>query len=99
MNLSSIEVRVLGALIEKEITTPEYYPLSLNALVNACNQKNNREPVMALAEADVRTALFELENAGMVGVLNDSRATKFEHLTYLKLDLRRPEVAVLGLLL
>src|ERR1700760_775055 len=99
MNLSSIEIRVLGALIEKEITTPEYYPLSLNALVNACNQKNNREPVMSLGEADVRTALFEMEQSGLVRVLNDSRATKFEHLAYSKLDLRRPEIAMLGLLL
>ena len=90
---------MLGALIEKEITTPEYYPLSLNATLNACNQKNNREPVMQMGEADVRTALFELEGAGWVRVLNDSRATKFEHLVYSKLDLRRPEVALLGLLL
>jgi hypothetical protein len=99
LNLNPVEVRVLGALIEKEITTPEYYPLSLNALVNACNQKNNREPVMQLSEADVRTALFEMENAGLVRVLNDSRATKFEHLAYSKLELRRPEIAMLGLLL
>lgn len=94
-----VEARVLGALIEKEITTPEYYPLTLNALVNAANQKNNREPVMSLSEADVRTALFELEQNGFVRVLNDSRATKFEHLLYSRLELRRPEVALLGLLL
>ena len=99
LNLSQNESRVLGALIEKEITTPEYYPLSLNALVNACNQKNNREPLMSLGEADVRTALFELENTGLVRVLNESRATKFEHLTYNKLNLRRPEIALIGLLL
>ena len=55
--LSDVEVRVLGALIEKDITTPDYYPLSLNALVNACNQKNNRDPVMALDEDSVRAAL------------------------------------------
>ena len=53
---SDVEVRVLGALIEKDITTPDYYPLSLNALVNACNQKNNRDPVMALNEDAVRAA-------------------------------------------
>lgn len=99
LTLNENELRALGALIEKEITTPEYYPLTLNALVNASNQKNNREPVMALGEADVRTALFELEGMGLVRVLNDSRATKFEHLTYSKLDLRRPEIAVIGLLL
>ena len=62
VELNEVEARVVGCLIEKEITTPEYYPLSLNALVNACNQKSSREPVMNLSEADVRTALFELEN-------------------------------------
>lgn len=61
VELNVVEARVLGALIEKEINTPEYYPLSLNALVNACNQKSSREPVMELSEADVRTALFELD--------------------------------------
>jgi uncharacterized protein YceH (UPF0502 family) len=55
--LNEVEVRVLGCLIEKEMTTPEYYPLSLNALTNACNQKSNRDPVMALAEEDVVRAL------------------------------------------
>ena len=59
--LTEIEIRVLGSLIEKDITTPDYYPLSLNALVNACNQKNNREPVMNLAEESVRTALATLQ--------------------------------------
>lgn len=97
--LNAIEVRVLGALIEKGITTPEYYPLSLNALVNACNQKSSREPVMELSEADVRTALFDLEQVGLVRVLSDARVSKFEHLAYGKLGLGRPEIAVLGLLL
>jgi uncharacterized protein len=55
--LDEVETRVLGALVEKDITTPDYYPLSLNALVNACNQKNNREPVMNLDENVVRQAL------------------------------------------
>lgn len=97
--LNAVEVRVLGALIEKGITTPEYYPLSLNALVNACNQKSSRDPVMELSEADVRSALFELEQMGMVRVLSDARVSKFEHLAYGKLSLGRPETAVLGLLL
>lgn len=97
--LTAVEVRVLGALIEKGITTPEYYPLSLNALVNACNQKSSRDPVMELSEADVRSALFELEQLGLVRVLADSRVSKFEHLAYGKLGLGRPETAVLGLLL
>lgn len=59
--ISEVEVRVLGSLIEKDITTPDYYPLSLNALVNACNQKNNRDPVMALDEESVRAAIDSLQ--------------------------------------
>ena len=97
--LNPIEQRVLGCLIEKEITTPEYYPLSLNALVNACNQKSSREPVMQLSEADVRTALFELEPLNLVRVIADARVSKFEHRAYDVLKLRRDEIAVLGLLL
>ena len=58
--LTPVEARVLGALIEKDITTPDYYPMSLNALVNACNQKNNRDPVMTLDENTVRDALYSL---------------------------------------
>ena len=99
LTLNVVEARVLGALIEKGITTSEYYPLSLNALVNACNQKSSRDPVMELSEADVRTALFDLEQSGLVRVLADGRVSKFEHLAYGKLGLGRPEIAVLGLLL
>ena len=66
-HLDPIEARVLGCLIEKEITTPEYYPLSLNALVNACNQKNNREPVMSLDENTVRDALSGLQTFNLAG--------------------------------
>jgi uncharacterized protein YceH (UPF0502 family) len=99
LTLNANEVRVLGALIEKGITTPEYYPMSLNAVVNACNQKSSRDPVMELSEADVRSALFELERLGVVRVLSDARVSKFEHLAYGKLSLGRPEIAVLGLLL
>ena len=97
--MTAAEVRVLGALIEKGITTPEYYPLSLNALVNACNQKSSRDPVMEMSEAEVRSALFELEQLGLVRVLADARVSKYEHLAYGKLALGRPETAVLGLLL
>jgi uncharacterized protein YceH (UPF0502 family) len=100
--LSAVEARVLGALMEKEITTPEYYPLSLNALVNACNQKSNREPVMELAEADVRGALFALEEMGLARTLAEARVSKFEHRVRDGLGgapLRRDEVAVLTLLL
>ena len=63
--LSEIEARVLGSLVEKELTTPEYYPLSLNALVNACNQKSNRDPVMKLDENAVSQALRSLDKEGL----------------------------------
>ena len=63
--LNPVEARVAGALVEKEITTPEYYPLSLNALVNACNQKSSRDPVTELTERDVRGALNSLEEMGL----------------------------------
>src|ERR1700746_2202372 len=79
--LTEIEARVLGSLIEKDITTPDYYPLSLNALVNACNQKNNRGPVMNLDEETVRQALGTLQEKRLAGPASgaDSRVTKFEH--------------------
>ena len=79
--LNDVEVRVLGALVEKDITTPDYYPLSLNALVNACNQKNNRDPVMMLDEDVVRDAVDSLQGQRLAGPANgaDSRVTKYEH--------------------
>ena len=97
--LNDVEARVVGVLVEKEITTPEYYPLSLNATLNACNQKSSREPVMELVEADVRTALFELDQMGLVRTVADSRVSKFEHRLRDVLNLRRDEVAVVCLLL
>ena len=99
VQLSVVEARVVGALMEKEITTPEYYPLSLNATLNACNQKSSREPVMELGESDVRTALFELSNAGLVRTDASARVSKFEHRMRDVLNLRRDEVAVVCLLL
>src|ERR1700694_3224172 len=80
IKLTETEVRVLGALIEKDITTPEYYPLSLNALVNACNQKTNRDPVMQLDEDAVRNALDSLQDQRVAGPARgaDSRVTKYE---------------------
>lgn len=99
VQLNEVEARVLGVLIEKEINTPEYYPLTLNAAVNACNQKSSREPVMNLSEADVRTALFELDQTGLVRTVAETRATKFEHRVRDVLNLRRDEVAVICLLL
>jgi uncharacterized protein len=97
--LDPTEARVLGSLIEKEITTPEYYPLSLNALVNACNQKSSREPVMQFDEVVVRQALSHLEDLDFAGRVHDSRVIKFEHHARQILDLRRPEIAALCLLL
>lgn len=99
--LNAVEARVLGALIEKEITTPEYYPLSLNALVNACNQKNNREPVMHLDEGEVRQALHRLEDDRLAGPRrgSDSRVTKYEHHLQEVFNFTRGEVAVLCVLL
>lgn len=96
MVLSVVEVRVLGALVEKDATTPDYYPLSLNALVNACNQKSNRDPVMTLDEITVRGALDSLHDRGLAGPAGgaDSRVTKYEHRLYDALKLGRREVAV-----
>lgn len=99
MTLDPVQVRVLGALIEKEITTPEAYPLSLNALINACNQKSSREPVMDLDEEQVRQALHALEDAGLVTISRDSRVPKFEHRIRTVLNLRRDETAILCLLM
>jgi uncharacterized protein len=99
--LNAVEARVLGALIEKEITTPEYYPLSLNALVNACNQKNNREPVMSLDEDAVRQALHGLEDDGLAGPRRggDSRVAKYEHRVQEVFNFTRGETAVMCVLL
>jgi hypothetical protein len=100
LQLSEIEVRVLGALIEKETTTPEYYPLSLNALVNACNQKSNRDPVMTLEEDAVRQALRSLSDQAMVrSAGGDSRVAKFEHRLNELYNFHRHEIAVLCVLL
>ena len=99
--LDDIEVRVLGSLIEKDITTPDYYPLSLNALVNACNQKNNREPVMTLDENTVRDALSSLQEKRLAGPASgaDSRVTKYEHRLQEVFNFDRRETAVLCVLL
>jgi len=99
--LTEIEARVLGALIEKDITTPDYYPLSLNALVNACNQKNNREPVMTLDESAVRDALSSLQEKRLAGPASgaDSRVTKYEHRSQEVFNFDRREIAILCVLL
>jgi uncharacterized protein YceH (UPF0502 family) len=99
--LTEIEVRVLGSLIEKDITTPDYYPLSLNALVNACNQKNNREPVMTLDEGSVSQALATLQEKRLAGPASgaDSRVTKYEHRLQEVFNFDRREIAILCVLL
>ena len=98
--LTEIEIRVLGALIEKDITTPDYYPLSLNALVNACNQKNNRDPVMNVGEEAVRQALYGLQEKRLAGPTSsaDSRVTKYEHRLQEVFNFSRSEIAIMCVL-
>lgn len=95
--LSEIETRILGALVEKELTTPDYYPLSLNALVNACNQKSNRDPEMHLDDASVSDALRSLDKEGLAGRADsmDGRVTKYEHRLQEAFNFDRRETAVL----
>jgi len=99
--LTPAQARVLGALVEKEVTTPDYYPLSLNALINACNQRSNREPVMNLDEDDVRQALHGLEAKGLAGRARnaDGRVTKYEHWLGEAFNFSRAETALLCVLL
>jgi hypothetical protein len=99
--LDASEVRVLGSLLEKEITTPDYYPLSLNALVNACNQKSNREPVVSYDEETVARALEELRAKGLAVRVTggDNRVPKHGQRFTEKLNLGRREAAVLCVLM
>ncbi len=98
--LNQVEVRVLGCLIEKELATPEYYPLSLNALVSACNQKSNRDPVLELAEDDVVRALDALRFKQLALVSAEGgRVPKYRHALVEKLRLSPAELALLGELL
>ncbi|MGA8743735.1 MAG: YceH family protein [Terracidiphilus sp.] len=101
IKLSTGEARVLGALVEKEITTPDYYPLTLNALINACNQRSNREPVMDLDEDDTRQALHGLENKQLAGRARsaDGRVTKYEHWLGEAFNFSRAETALICVLL
>ena len=95
--LTEVETRVLGSLVEKDLTTPDYYPLSLNALVNACNQKSNRDPMMNLNENAVSQALRSLEKEGLAGPADgmDNRVTKFEHRLQEAFNFDRREIAIL----
>lgn len=105
MQLSSYELRVLGALIEKEITTPDLYPLSLNALQAATNQRSSRDPILDLTEDDLRQALHSLEDRGLASPArgglsgSSSRVSKYEQHARTVLNLRRDETALLCLLL
>ena len=99
--LNDVETRVLGSLVEKDVTTPDYYPLSLNALVHACNQKNNRDPIMNLDEEAVHQALSTLQEKRLAGPTSsaDSRVTKYEHRLQEVFNFTRGETAILCVLL
>ena len=97
--LTSIEARVLGCLIEKQATTPETYPLTLNAAVLACNQKTSREPVLNLSPGEVGHALRSLEARGLARLVMGSRADRWEQRTEKQLELVHAQVILLGLLL
>ena len=100
-SLSFVETRVLGSLIEKELTTPEYYPMSLNGLTNACNQKNNRNPKTELLEEEVTQAIEDLRNKRLAHRVDlvGSRVPKFQHNAEKELNLIKPERALMAELL
>jgi uncharacterized protein len=99
--LSETEVRVLGSLIEKQLTTPEYYPLTLNALVAACNQKSNRDPVVSYDDNTVTGALDSLRDKNLVYVFygSNSRVVKYKHMFPNVFELAAPEVAVMAVMM
>jgi uncharacterized protein YceH (UPF0502 family) len=99
--LSDVEVRILGCLIEKETTTPDYYPLTLNSLVNACNQKSNRSPVVSYEETSVVRGLDSLQDRELAEKIYkaDSRVPKYQHSFTKRFSLARREVAVLSVLM
>lgn len=99
--LTAAEARVLGSLVEKEVATPDYYPLTMNALINACNQRSNREPVTDLDEDDVRQALRGLEDKQIAGRARsaDGRVTKYEHWLGEAFNFNRAETALICVLL
>ena len=101
LHLSETEVRVLGALIEKQITTPEYYPLTLNSLTAACNQKNNRNPVTSLTESEVDDALYTLRDKNLAYVFHGStsRVAKYKHDAPEVLQVTPPELAAICVLM
>ena len=99
--LTPIEIRVLGSLIEKQITTPEYYPLTLNALTAACNQKNNRNPVTSFAESEIEDALYTLREKNLAYVFHGStsRVPTYKHVAPEVMHLSPPEIAAMCVLM
>jgi uncharacterized protein YceH (UPF0502 family) len=99
--LTDAEVRVLGSLIEKEITTPDYYPLSLNALVAACNQSSNRNPVVHYDEDTVAQAADSLRDKKLVHLIarGESRVNKYRHVIYEAMNMGRPDIAAMCVLM
>jgi len=98
LQLNNVEVRILGCLIEKKATNPETYPLTLNALVTACNQKTSREPVMSLTQGQVGQSLRALEGRGLTRLVMGSRADRWEHRVDKALELVPAQVILSGLL-
>jgi uncharacterized protein len=99
--INEIEARVLGSLVEKQLTTPEYYPLTLNALTAACNQKSNRDPVMSLGETEIMTAIDSLREKNLVYLFHGStsRTVKYKHMLPSVYELDPAATAILTLLL
>lgn len=99
--LNEIEARILGSLVEKQLTTPEYYPLTLNALVNACNQKNNRDPATSFSEKAVDDALENMRDRNLVYVFygSTSRVPKYKHMLPSVYELDEPATAIIAELL
>jgi uncharacterized protein YceH (UPF0502 family) len=96
--LDATEIRILGSLIEKQLSTPEYYPLTLNALLAACNQKSNREPVLELTESEIQRALERLQDEKLAWKVMGGRAVRYDHNLDVALRLDRPAKALLALL-
>ncbi len=99
--INETEARILGSLVEKQLTTPEYYPLTLNALTAACNQKSNRDPVMSLDDAAILTAIDALRDKNLVYLFygSGSRTVKYKHMLPNVYELEPPAVALMALLL
>jgi uncharacterized protein YceH (UPF0502 family) len=97
--LDPVETRILGCLLEKQQTTPENYPLTLNSLLSACNQQTNREPVMSLSESEVQSALDRLQDEHLVWRVSGSRAIKFDHNLDRQWSLGPASKAIMGVLL